>query len=290
MKALWHSYQQAREYERALRGFHPERSKEASGAVVVHVYYPAMWPVIRDRLELVPNGQCDLYVTTPKHNGEFTRQLASETPGARVLIAPNRGRDILPFLHVASALSRLGYEYVLKLHTKQSPHFDGGAVWFETLLTTLLPERADVRARLWDVLHQPSTAMVGPSDHYLALPVNYPANRHHILGILSEVAGQAAATQVDLHQWDYGFFAGSMFWARFDAIRPLADRYCSVRHFEAEDGQIDGTFAHALERVISLLPQLSGRALYAIDGQDLQRIGLGSGTVPQWSDLHQRKS
>jgi lipopolysaccharide biosynthesis protein len=44
-------------------------------------------------------------------------------------VRANRGRDILPFLHVANRLLDEGEEVVLKLHTKHSPHRRDGARW-----------------------------------------------------------------------------------------------------------------------------------------------------------------
>ena len=41
------------------------------------------------------------------------------------------------------------------------------------------------------------------------------------------------------------FVSGSMFWVRLEALRPLLDAHLDEWEFEAEQGQIDGTFAHA---------------------------------------------
>jgi lipopolysaccharide biosynthesis protein len=48
------------------------------------------------------------------------------------------------------------------------------------------------------------------------------------------------------------FIAGSMFWARLAALRPLLDAQLDEWEFEPEAGQVDGTFAHAIERVVLL--------------------------------------
>jgi lipopolysaccharide biosynthesis protein len=40
-----------------------------------------------------------------------------------------------------------------------------------------------------------------------------------------------------------------MFWCRLQAMRPLLDAHLPESLFEAETGQIDGTLAHAIERI-----------------------------------------
>jgi len=48
------------------------------------------------------------------------------------------------------------------------------------------------------------------------------------------------------------FVAGSMFVAKLAALAPLGALQLAADEFEPEDGQIDGTLAHAVERAIAL--------------------------------------
>ena len=53
------------------------------------------------------------------------------------------------------------------------------------------------------------------------------------------------------------FPAGSMFWAKVDAILPLFNNF-SKEDFAIENNQRDGTFAHAVERIFVLLVESRG--------------------------------
>src|SRR5690606_6774052 len=71
-------------------------------------------------------------------------------------------------------------------------------------------------------------------------------------------------TRLGLHDRRYlerDFVAGSMFWCRLEALRPLLDGHLEDWEFESEAGQLDGTFAHAIERVISLCVRDAGYAV-----------------------------
>ena len=52
-------------------------------------------------------------------------RIPARFPRARTLRYPNRGRDVLPFVHLVNAGVLDGYQAVCKIHTKRSPHRDG---------------------------------------------------------------------------------------------------------------------------------------------------------------------
>lgn len=62
------------------------------------------------------------------------------------------------------------------------------------------------------------------------------------------------------------FPVGSMFWARVAAIRPLLDLALTPDHFPPEAGQMDGTLAHAIERMLGVVCQAGGYHLLPVAG------------------------
>lgn len=64
------------------------------------------------------------------------------------------------------------------------------------------------------------------------------------------------------------FVAGSMFWFRPEAML-LFSRLATAQDFEPELGQIDGTLAHALERMTIIAARASGYDVMEIEGETI---------------------
>ena len=88
-------------------------------AVVVHVFYPEIWPEISNRL-LAIKYEYDLYITTTHGLFDEVRRLVVEDfPDVRFRPFDNLGMDVVPFLLLVPELLREGYLAVCKLHTKK---------------------------------------------------------------------------------------------------------------------------------------------------------------------------
>jgi hypothetical protein len=107
--------------------------------------------------------------------------------------------------------------------------------------------------------NNPSVGLVGPEGHFVSMKAHYGANEERVL-VLGRRLGlsENAISQ-------QGFFAGSMFAARVSAIKPLLEFGFEDSDFESEQGQRDGTLAHALERIFSLSVHAAGMRIVAID-------------------------
>jgi hypothetical protein len=68
------------------------------------------------------------------------------------------------------------------------------------------------------------------------------------------------------------FPSGSMFWGRCAAIRKLLDLNLDFSDFPAESGQIDGTPAHAIERIMLMVAEASGYEWLKVVRRDLHPI------------------
>ena len=263
----------------ARRVLRRHRRGTADTAVVLHVFYPELWPALATYLERLDLHAVDLVVTVPPQHRSLASDVRERFPRARCVVVPNRGRDVLPFLLVAEALFAQGYVSVLKIHAKKSVHFDGGDHWRDHMLEELLPTRPEVLSAVLETLARPSTGLVGPRGSYFALSTYWAGNAATVRRLVEPAVPPERLELLDRPQ-ELGFFAGTMFWARLDAIAPLLHQH--PRDFVREPTPKDGTLAHALERAFGVLPELMGRDQYDCDGTTVGRRPAQAEPLPAW--------
>ncbi|MDN5923371.1 MAG: glycoside hydrolase family 99-like domain-containing protein [Xanthomonadales bacterium] len=212
--------------------------------VVIHAFYPELLGEMFDRLARW-RWPIRLIVTCPAEcRDQVLEQLEGRAFDAECRVFENRGRDILPFLHVANELADGDEELVVKLHTKRSPHRIDGDTWRRDLLDKLIaPKHAKTIHAAFG--NTQDLGIVGPEGHVLPLSFYWGSNEANVQ-YLCRIMGIPEVNA------DAGVFcAGSMFWARVSALRPLLDAYLDESAFEIESGQVDGTLAHAIERCLA---------------------------------------
>lgn len=264
------------------------REPKTKVAAVIHLYYLESWGLFSANLKALNKVNFDIYVTMPKTNLWFAEKIKKQYPNAQILEVPNRGRDVLPFLRTAEVLYEMGYESILKVHSKKSTHRTDGDVWLKDITNRLLPANKKTILDTLNKLDDTNTGIIGPDEQYLSLLVNFDANGLHATKILRKIYKSRAKVYdvLQSNRTEYGFFAGTMFWARLDAIKPILDVHFTVGRFERETGQIDGTFAHALERVFCLVPEIDGKSMYEIGASGINKINYKTDNIPDWSDVY----
>lgn len=258
-------------------------------AVVVHLFYTENWPLFRRKLLYLQSVEgFDLYFTIPKENTEFIEnEVTKDFPAVKYLVCPNRGRDVLPFLTITKILADAGYESILKFHSKKSTHWDGGQSWLEKTLDQIIPEKEGLLGEIVSTIKQEETGVLGPAEFYYPLTVNFPANGVHLSRFVIENYGKEAERHyLQTHRAEYGFFGGTMLWMRLDAIQRLLN--ATPSNFELERGQIDGTYAHAVERLLCLIPQIENKINYQCDGKTVNVREYSSDNIPEWSEDHDK--
>lgn len=243
--------------------FDPSYSDGSKLAVIVHLYYLDLWPEIRDRLKNIKEP-FDLYASVVDRSEVAIGKVSLYHKKTNVISVPNRGRDVLPFLVILKQIEALGqYDYILKLHTKKSKHRTDGSSWFCEILDELLPEH---NQGIFNTLEKSDTGLIGPSEQVVSLSRYLGDNSTQMNNLVTRMFGRKKAADVMKSLDRNPFFGGTMFWARTDYFDSLLKVGLKPSDFPAEEGQVDGTIAHVVERVIGkTMHRLTNRKMYAVD-------------------------
>lgn len=219
--------------------------------VVIHAWYLNVLDELLLALQSVDHEYRILITTSHDRVAAVRKVVSGIGIDAEIVASENRGRDILPFLRVANRLFEEGEQLVLKLHTKQSLHRRDGRAWRQELVGSLLSPLRVPRI-LEAFASDPALGLVAPEGHIQPLNYYWGANEDNVRYLSVRTGIDAPDATRD------AFVAGSMFWGRLDALRPLLDAHLDEWEFETEQGQVDGTFAHALERMFILSARHAG--------------------------------
>lgn len=240
--------------EATRRALRPRRMCNIRPYVIIHAWYVDVLEEILLQLREAVFDHHLIITTTENNLPAVNRILKLQGMEAEVVAHENHGRDILPFLKIADRLIDEGVSVVLKLHTKRSTHRRDGDQWRRDMVSSLLA-RERVKSIIDAFDQQPNLGLVAPEGHIQPLSFYWGAN---------ENAVRSLATRIGIAQPDIGtatFACGSMFWLRLKAIQPILDSHLRPSEFEKEAGQVDGTMAHAIERLLSLSTIDSGYTL-----------------------------
>lgn len=239
-------------------------------ALMVHVYYLDLLPELAEYLGNMP-WEYNLLVSVVSEEArlQVEEQFGSlpHLGALHVKVLPNKGRDIAPLLAGFNHELR-DYDYIGHLHTKKSLYTgEEQTGWRHHIYEHLLGSPELVRRLFWYLAHDERLGMVYPR-----LSENIP---HWAMTWLSnKVMGQALCQRLKLPFEPNAYFsypAGSMFWAKREALMPLLDLNLSYDDFPPESGQNDGTLHHAVERLFSLACRREGLCT-AVIYLDTQRL------------------
>lgn len=246
-------------------------------AVVVHLYYLDLFEEILDDLANILEP-FDLFITTPfeadlPHILDATDR---RRQSVAVVLTKNQGRDVGPFI----ALFRTGrldrYEAVLKLHSKKSRYSDRGDFWRRELCAPLCGSSLTVLRSL-ALLREQGCGVVGPGRYFLTHPSFWGANCGRLITIL-----RSCGAEVESDEPELAFFAGTMFWFVPAALAAIHCCEGASIAFEPENGDQDGTLAHAWERAFCLLARAAGYRISSIrlGGSDVFAADNALNSVP----------
>jgi lipopolysaccharide biosynthesis protein len=215
-------------------------------AIVIHAFYLDVFDEMLQHLEAINKNTIKLFVTTPETQLTMvTSQLAENDYDFTCVGVTNRGRDILSFIKILPEIYNQNFTYLVKVHTKKSVHRADGAHWRNDLYTKLLDPPV-LEENIKFLQHHPEIGILAPEDHLVSMGHYLAFNEKYIRNLAVRL-GMEMETVLQLP-----FVAGSMFSARTHALIPLLLLNFVEEDFEPEQGQLDGTLAHAIERMFSV--------------------------------------
>ncbi len=229
-------------------------SRQADFTIFAHVYYPDVWEEMIDELDGIIRQPFDLVITRPAGSRRAALPKNSYLRLATELEVDNRGRDILPFLTAFKQKAESPSDIGLKLHTKRSPHRGDGDGWRRFLLGSLLQTEEGGELSGHKLLATESRiGLIAPQAHLLPLGGRTSINESIMLGTLQRMEASVDISALEGHR----FPAGSMFWFRRAALRKAIE-VDFADQFARECGQLDGTAAHAFERLFAFIAEREG--------------------------------
>ena len=224
--------------------------------VVLHVYYASLLPELLSELRHI-DIPFELIVTNATGRPLIVENDHSNALSTHVFDVPNCGRDILPLVLLVNAGILDRYELVLKLHTKKSEWRANhdllggtGDDWRGSFLRELLGTAKNVAEILEAFAHEPNLGLV-TSDGNLLDKAFWGGDHDIARALLRRI-------ELDIDNHELEFAAGSIYWIRAFVLQGLVALHLSPEDFEPETGQVDGTTAHALERILGVVTREAG--------------------------------
>ena len=219
-------------------------------ALVLHLFYPEVAVELIDRIAAI-DPPVDIFVTHSVALDapvlDALRRLPRQPEIVRVA---NRGWDIGPLFELLPLLAEREYDVIGKLHTKK-----GGSgyapEWRQLAYDGMIASGnlVDAIVRAFD--ENSDLSLVGPAPLYKSVASHLFRNAE----LLSDLAPRLVAPAYPPADW--GFFAGTFFWAR----RTLLEKVAALADF-GDAGTIsqerDGALGHAIERLFGLAPLALG--------------------------------
>ena len=79
----------------------------------LHLYYIEQLDYFIDKLSNIQSIDHDLYITMTENNEDIKHKIISQFPNANILIVPNKGYDVGPFIQLLNKINIQKSEYLL---------------------------------------------------------------------------------------------------------------------------------------------------------------------------------
>ncbi|MGM0609381.1 MAG: rhamnan synthesis F family protein, partial [Candidatus Muiribacteriota bacterium] len=229
-------------------------------AITVHVYYMDRLEQIMGYIKNIPYKHT-LYFTVCEESESKLNHILNKYSLAdyKIIVVENSGYDIFPFLKLLPVLTEQKHDLVCKIHTKKGAanlekHISGiDDVWFKILMDSVLGSTDLIKKIAFAFKSDTDLGMIGPASLYKSAQKLMYGNETYTTDILNKISYNTDPAK------DWGFFAGSMFWARLEVFKPIIKNQklddLLNDSLDMKTGQYASAF-HGMERVFGKLPFL----------------------------------
>lgn len=224
-------------------------------AVQAHIFYADLADEIIDELNKIP-FKYDCYISTDtEEKAGILQEIFEKLSNAEnvfVEVFENKGRDMLPFIsQMKKVIDK--YKYICHIHSKKTLTNPIGEEWRKYLFKNLFGCKENI-CGIFDIFENTKTGIVFPKTFKMMLThVKWGSNFNNVKHLLIKMN-----MDIMLPKSHLIFPVGNMFWAKTDAVKQIFT-YCSdINDYQLELGQIDGTFAHAIERLWVYVAEYNG--------------------------------
>lgn len=221
-------------------------------ALHIHAFYPDLVGDILAALRRnVSRPDLLISVTTEAARDAVNAILVDAYDGlVEIRIVPNSGRDLGPFFTEFGDEITRRFDIVGHIHTKKSPHIGAsGSRWFQFLVEHAIGGNAPMLdITLGAMSGDPKIGMIFPDDPQAIGWTENKPEAERLARRLPPVAWREA----------FVFPAGSVFWARTEALKPFFTLDLTWDDYPPEPLPVDGTMLHAVERLLPFVVEAGG--------------------------------
>lgn len=232
-------------YLNTVSKFKSEQIKSPKIALLAHIFYDDL---VEEIIQYAKNIEHEFDILLTCVSGSYqvvSKRFNEEFPNSLIdiKVVPNKGRDIAPFLcnHIDSYYR---YDYICKIHSKKSLHAGGINNWRTFLYDRLLGSKEQINVILERFKNNENLGIQYPEYSKDIQPfISWGSNKKLCHDFMLSLGLDCPEDLPD-------FPAGSMFWFRPKALSNIFDKNWKYSDFPEEQGQIDETIMHAIERCI----------------------------------------
>ena len=220
--------------------------------VILHIWYKDQIDYFISKLQNISGCEWDLWVTMGSEDDAVADKLKAFKGDTKIIVVPNVGYDIGPYIRAIKGGDISDYDYIMKLHTKGSmPKNDringvklGGWRWRDHLVNSLLGTKKRFQNALAK-LENEQVGMVCCYELYKRLRSYLPEDSYML---------EAEAARIGCRVNVRKFCAGSMFIVRTAALKKIIDAEIDFDLWDkTSKSHSTGSLAHVYERLLCLV-------------------------------------